>query len=68
MPNGYLIMPLIQVDMFEGRSDEQVKIFMEALTATTCRVLGCNAKDVSIICRELPPSRWATGGVAWDKA
>lgn len=58
-------MPLIQVDMFEGRGDEQVKALMEELTATTCRVLGCKAEDVSIIVRDVPRSRWSTGGVPW---
>ena len=56
-------MPLIQVDMFEGRSDEQVQLLMEALTDTTSRVLGCKAENVSIIVRDVPPARWATGGV-----
>lgn len=61
-------MPLIQVDMFQGRSDQQVKVFVEELTATTCRVLGCKAEDVSIIVRDVPPSRWATGGVPCENA
>ncbi len=59
-------MPLIQVDMFEGRSDELVRVFVEELTATTCRILGCKAEHVSIIVRDVPPSRWATGGVPWE--
>ena len=57
-------MPLIQVDMFEGRSDEQVKVLMQELTATTCRILGCKAEHVSIIVRDVPASRWATGGAS----
>ena len=56
-------MPLIQVDMFAGRSEPQVRALVEALTDTTCRVLGCRAEDVSIIVRDVPASRWATGGV-----
>ncbi|MBS0365747.1 MAG: tautomerase family protein [Proteobacteria bacterium] len=56
-------MPLIQVDMFKGRSEEQIREFVAAITLTTCRVLGCSAGDVSIIVRDIPRSRWATGGV-----
>ncbi|MBS0367071.1 MAG: tautomerase family protein [Proteobacteria bacterium] len=58
-------MPLIQVDMFAGRTDEQVRRLVEELTAATCRALGCKAEDVSILVREVSPSRWATGGALW---
>jgi 4-oxalocrotonate tautomerase len=60
-------MPLIQVDMFEGRSDEQVQAYVQALTDTTCRLLGCTPEDVTIIFRDVPRSRWATGGALWTK-
>jgi len=55
-------MPLIQVDMFEGRTDEQVRAYVRALTDTTCRLLGCSAGDVTIILRDVPRSRWSSGG------
>lgn len=58
-------MPLIQIDIFEGRTDEQVRRLVQELTAATCRVLECKAEHVSIIVRDVPPSRWATGGAPW---
>lgn len=58
-------MPLIQIDMFEGRTDQQVRELVEALTAATCGVLECKAEHVSIIVRDVSPSRWATGGALW---
>ena len=59
-------MPLIQVDMFEGRTDEQVQAYCHALTDATCRLLGCTAADVTIVLRDVPRSRWSTGGVLWS--
>jgi len=58
-------MPLIQVDMFEGRTDEQIKIYVRALTDTTCQLLGCTPEDVTIILRDVPRSRWSIGGNLW---
>lgn len=61
-------MPMIQVDMFEGRSDEQVREYAQALTDATCRILGCAPLDVTIILRDVPRSRWATGGSMWIRS
>ena len=61
-------MPLIQVDMFEGRTDEQIQMYAQALTDTTCRLLGCVAEEVTIILRDVPRSRWSTGGALWTKS
>lgn len=58
-------MPLIQIDIFEGRTEERVRELVEALTAATCRVLACKPEHVSIIVRDVSPSRWATGGALW---
>ena len=33
-------MPLIRVELFEGRTPEQKRALAQALTETTCRVLG----------------------------
>src|SRR3972149_6025097 len=42
-------MPLIQVDMFEGRSPEIKREFVEGITRETCRLLTCEPGAVQII-------------------
>jgi 4-oxalocrotonate tautomerase len=59
-------MPLIEVRMFEGRSQEQKREFVEAITRETCRVLQCEPSAVDIIIEDVARSRWATGGAFWS--
>ena len=59
-------MPLIQVDMFEGRNSETKREFVEAITRETCRVLKCQPSAVDIVMRDVKKSDWASGGVLWS--
>jgi len=52
-------MPLIHVEMFEGRTPET--------TRETCRVLKCEPGAVDIIMRDVKKSDWASGGVIWSE-
>ena len=56
-------MPMIHVEMFEGRTPEIKREFVEAITRETCRVLKCEPGVVSIIMRDVKKSDWAAGGV-----
>lgn len=60
-------MPLIHVEMFEGRTDAVKREFVEVVTRETCRVLKCAPDAVTIIMRDVKKSDWATGGVVWSK-
>jgi len=60
-------MPLIQVDMFEGRGPEAKREFVEAMTRETCRVLKCEPGAVQIILRDVKKSDWASAGVLWSE-
>jgi 4-oxalocrotonate tautomerase len=74
LPAGYLsrfhaetTMPLIHVEMFEGRTQETKREFVEAITRETCRVLKCEPGAVDIIMRDVKKSDWASGGVIWSE-
>ena len=54
-------MPLIQVDMFEGRSPEIKREFVEGLTRETCRLLKCEPAAVQIILRDVKKIRLGHG-------
>nr|MBP6768543.1 tautomerase family protein [Reyranella sp.] len=42
-------MPMINVQMFEGRTIEQRRALAKELTEGTCRALGCTPDAVQII-------------------
>ena len=42
-------MPMINVQMFEGRTTEQRRKLAKELTEGTCRALGCTPDAVQII-------------------
>jgi 4-oxalocrotonate tautomerase len=60
-------MPMIHVEMFEGRTQEIKREFVEAITRETCRVLKCEPGAVEIILRDVKKSDWASGGVIWSE-
>ena len=61
-------MPTINVQMFEGRSAEQKRDFVRAVTDAACRTLGCDAASVDIIIQNVSRENWATGGKLWSDA
>jgi 4-oxalocrotonate tautomerase len=61
-------MPMIHVELYEGRTQEVKREFAEALTRETCRVLKCDPSAVDIIFRDVKKSDWASAGIlASDK-
>ena len=59
-------MPLIQVQMFEGRSAEVKREFVAAITRETCRVLKCEPVAVDVILHDVKKSDWASAGELWS--
>lgn len=56
-------MPIIQVQLLEGRSPEEKKALLEELTATLVRCLGVDADRVQVQISEFPEGTWSRGGV-----
>lgn len=59
-------MPLLRVEMFDGRTPEKKKKLVEALTETVCQVLELKPEDVSIILDEYKRENWAKGGLLYS--
>ena len=59
-------MPLITVQLFEGRSQEQKREYAKALTEASVRVLDIDPGAVDVIFSNIKRSDWATGGVLWS--
>ena len=55
-------MPMINVQMFEGRTPEQRRKLAKELTEGTCRALGCTPDAVQIILTDIKKENWAEAG------
>lgn len=54
-------MPVVVVDMFEGRTIDQKKQLVEGITAAFVKI-GVPAEAVHIILNDVPKHNWGTGG------
>ena len=59
-------MPTINVQLFPGRTIEQKRAFVKAITEATCASLECDAASVDIIIQDVRREDWATGGKLWS--
>ncbi|MCR8848131.1 tautomerase family protein [Rossellomorea sp. SC111] len=56
-------MPIIQVQVLEGRSDEQIKDLVAGITKTAVETLGVKPEQVRVIVQPIPHKYWVVGGV-----
>lgn len=61
-------MPTMHIELFSGRTKEQKRELVDALTKETCRVLGCKPGSVDILLTDVERENWATGGKLWSEA
>ncbi len=59
-------MPTINVQLFEGRTVEQKRAFVKAVTEATVDTLGASAESVDIIIEDVKRENWSTGGKLWS--
>jgi 4-oxalocrotonate tautomerase len=60
-------MPFIRVELFEGRTPEQKKAFVKAVTQAAVETLGTKAEAVDVVLYDIKKSEWATGGELWSE-
>ena len=61
-------MPMIHVELFEGRTPQQKQEFAQALTREAVKILKCTEDSVDIIYTDIKKQDWATAGVPWSEA
>ncbi len=54
-------MPIVIVEMWEGRTIEQKKQLVEGITSSFAKI-GVPPEQVNIIIKDNPKHNWATGG------
>ncbi|MBO9539042.1 2-hydroxymuconate tautomerase family protein [bacterium] len=55
-------MPIIRVEMLEGRSAEAKAALMRRLTQAAVETLGVEPGRVRVLLHELPPENWGVAG------
>ena len=60
-------MPIIEVNMLEGRDDKTKAAIIRELTDGFCRATGNKPDSVRVILRDVPHASWGAGGVPREK-
>lgn len=60
-------MPTYHIELFEGRSVEEKRKLVEAVTRVTTEVLGSSPDSVDIVITDVKRENWATGGKLWSE-
>ncbi len=55
-------MPIVQVDMLEGRTLEQKREMVKKMTEAIVETANCPAEAVTIIIRDMPPTHLGKAG------
>ena len=60
-------MPTIRVELMEGRTVEQKRELVKALTQACVDTLGSKAEQVDVLLFDIKRHDWATGGQLWSE-
>lgn len=61
-------MPIIQIQILEGRSEEQLNKLVTTMTESAVNSLEVKPEQVRVIIHEIPKKHWAVGGITKDKS
>lgn len=56
-------MPFVEVTMVEGRTPEQLRALISALTTAVVDAVGAPVAAVRVVIREVPDTHWSAGDV-----
>jgi 4-oxalocrotonate tautomerase len=56
-------MPLVEITLAQGRSPEQLRGLMSAVTEAVVTSVGAPVESVRVVLREVPKTHWSAGGV-----
>jgi len=57
-------MPIIQVQMLEGRSTDVKNNLLKEMNEVVCRILNVSPDQVRILLNEYPEENWSVGGIS----
>ncbi len=60
-------MPLVKIDMWEGRSEETKEKLIRNVSDTVARTLDISLDHITVILYDVPKSNWGVKGVPCSK-
>ncbi|MFB5193486.1 4-oxalocrotonate tautomerase [Neobacillus sp. KR4-4] len=57
-------MPIVNIQILEGRPEEKVKELIHNVTETVSTTLGAPKENVRILVSEVPKTHWGIGGIS----
>jgi len=57
-------MPIVNVQILEGRSTEKINELIHNITDTTSKTLDAPKENVRVIITEVPKTHWGIGGIS----
>ncbi len=61
---GGMDLPLVNIQIMEGRSQEKIDALMKNVTDTVSETLGAPKENVRVIVTEIPKTHWGIGGTS----
>ncbi|SDR97695.1 tautomerase family protein [Agrococcus carbonis] len=55
-------MPLVQISIAEGRSQDDLRSLMGEVHEAVVRAIGAPEASVRVLVTEVPPTQWLSGG------
>lgn len=55
-------MPIVRVEMIEGRTEDQKQRLAEIITDAMVKVAGSKSEDTYVLFEDVPKENWAVGG------
>lgn len=55
-------MPIIRVEMFEGRGPDTKQELVKSLTSEMVRITGCGEASVNVVITDVKKENWGIGG------
>lgn len=56
-------MPLVEVTLAAGRSDDQIRAMIHEVHEAVLRTVNTQPEHIRVIVREVPRTHWATGDI-----
>ena len=56
-------MPIVHIEILEGRPASKKRALIEQVTQAVVNSLDVRPQQVRVLLREVPPDQWAVGGV-----
>ena len=55
-------MPIVRIDMFEGRDRETKQELVKSITSEMARITGCSTASVHVVINNVAKEDWGLGG------